>query len=98
LSEEREEMTARELIDTLQDLAKHGLSLDDEVKVFDPDSGKIESVTGMLHGGTDHVIEFCTDDDDEGMEPKKERKYYDGHGDRSVCPTDTGTSRQGTKT
>lgn len=33
-----------------------------EVKAFDPNSGQLESVTGMLYAGADKVVELCTDD------------------------------------
>jgi hypothetical protein len=55
-------MTVKELIMQLQDLVKHGLNENDIVKAFDGDSGQMEEVTGFLYGGSDHVVEICTDD------------------------------------
>jgi len=92
-------MTAKEFIELLTDFSKHGLNLDDELKTFDPDTMNWESVTGMTYGGNDGVIKLYTDDDNSEMEQdikpekeQKERKNYAGHTDRSVHPTDAGTS------
>ena len=53
-------MTVQALIELLQEADPK-----DEVKAFDPDSGQIESVSGMLYGGTDGVVELCTDNPDD---------------------------------
>jgi len=50
-------MSVRELIELLQ--KAHPL---DEVVAFNGDSGKMESVTGMLYGGRDRKVELCTDE------------------------------------
>jgi hypothetical protein len=50
-------MTVQALIELLQKADPK-----DEVKAFDPDSGQIESVSGMVYGGADSIVELCTDD------------------------------------
>lgn len=57
-------MTVRTLIDRLEDLIKHGLKESDIVKVFDGDTAQLEPITGILYGGSDNVVELCTDDTD----------------------------------
>jgi hypothetical protein len=50
-------MKVKELIEHLSDCKP-----DEIVMAFDGNTGKIEPITGMLYGGTDGIVELCTDD------------------------------------
>jgi hypothetical protein len=49
-------MSVKELIEHLSNCKP-----DEIVMAFNGDTGKIEPITGMLYGGTDGIVELCTD-------------------------------------
>lgn len=57
-------MTVKELLERLVSLVEQGCG-EHIVKIYNGDSEQLEAVSGYLYGGTDGVVELCSDDYDE---------------------------------